>query len=249
MRVPSRSVCRKGHSCNVGYAVAASSDEAVWPVGVKNSYDGFAGETKEMVDGSLEFQDVYNEFNGRISSFLARMVGCSEAEDLTQEVFMKVNKGLKEFKGRSRLSTWIYQIATNAALDRMRSRAFRENKDTVPLRAVSDETDARDMDSLAAETSLSAEREAIRNEMNECIREFVDKLPADYRTVIILSEIKDLKNRQIAEILDISLDAVKIRLHRARARLKAEFEAGCEFYHDENGGLACDRKKEPPEKK
>jgi RNA polymerase sigma-70 factor (ECF subfamily) len=95
--------------------------------------------------------------------------------------------------------------------------------------------------------SLSAEREAIRNEMNECIREFVDKLPTDYRIVIILSEIKDLRNQEIAEILDISLDAVKIRLHRARARLKAEFEAGCDFYHDEDGKLACDRKKKMKE--
>ena len=87
----------------------------------------------------------------------------------------------------------------------------------------------------------------MRNEMNECIREFVDRLPADYRTVIILSEIKDLKNKQIAEILDLSLDAVKIRLHRARARLKKEFEAGCDFYHDEDGELACDRKKKMKE--
>ena len=93
------------------------------------------------------------------------------------------------------------------------------------------------------EKSLSVERQAIRNEMNECILEYVDRLPTDYKTVIILSEIKDLKNRQIADILGISLDAVKIRLHRARIRLKTEFETGCDFYHDEDGGFACDRKK------
>ena len=93
------------------------------------------------------------------------------------------------------------------------------------------------------EKSLSAERKAIRDEMTECIREYVDKLPTDYRTVIILSEIKDLKNREIADILGISLDAVKIRLHRARVQLKTEFEAGCDFYNDEEGNLACDRKK------
>jgi RNA polymerase sigma-70 factor (ECF subfamily) len=53
---------------------------------------------------------------------------------------------------------------------------------------------------------------------------------------------KDLKNQQIADILGVSLDAVKIRLHRARTRLKGEFEVGCDFYHDEEGKLACDRK-------
>ncbi len=83
--------------------------------------------------------------------------------------------------------------------------------------------------------------------MNECIHEFVDRLPEAYRTVIILSEIKDLKNQEVADILSLSIDAVKIRLHRARARLRAEFEGGCEFYHDEDGELACDRKKKPEE--
>jgi RNA polymerase sigma-70 factor (ECF subfamily) len=170
------------------------------------------------------------------------MVGQDEAEDLTQEVFMKIDRGLKDFKGRSRLSTWIYQVATNAALDKMRSRPFRESRENVSLGAAPEEADAANCGALAAETSLSAEREAVRNEMNECIREFVDRLPEAYRTVIILSEIKDLKNQEVADILGLSLDAVKIRLHRARGRLKKEFEAGCTFYRDEDNELACDRR-------
>ena len=196
-----------------------------------------------MANNKLEFRDIYEEFHQRIHRYLERMVGKGEAEDLTQEVFMKVNKGLKEFKGESELSTWLYRIATNAALDKMQSRAFRESKNKMSLNAAGEETEAEDTGILMAETSLSAEREAVRNEMNECIREFVDKLPGNYRTVIILSELKDLQNQQIVDILGISLDAVKIRLHRARVRLKAEFEAGCDFYHDEDGELACDRKK------
>jgi RNA polymerase sigma-70 factor (ECF subfamily) len=72
------------------------------------------------------------------------MAGEDEADDLTQEVFMKVNNGLKEFKGESKLSTWIYRIATNAALDKMRSRAFRESKDKVSLDAVPEGADAED---------------------------------------------------------------------------------------------------------
>jgi RNA polymerase sigma-70 factor (ECF subfamily) len=121
----------------------------------------------------------------------------------------------------------------------VKSRSHREDSKTVALEEASNDTE----NVCAEEESLSAEREAIRNEMNECIREFVGKLPTDYRTVIVLSEIKDLKNQEVADILGLSLDAVKIRLHRARARLKAEFEAGCDFYHDQDGRLACDRKK------
>ena len=200
-----------------------------------------------MASHKLEFHDIYKEFYQRIHLYLERMVGKIEAEDLTQEVFIKVDKGLKDFKGESRLSTWVYRIATNAALDKIQSRAFRESKNKISLNAAHKETESEDAGILMAEANLSAEREAVRNEMNECIREFVDKLPGNYRTVIILSELKDLQNQQIADILDISLDAVKIRLHRARARLKTEFEAGCDFYHDEDGELACDRKKNEKE--
>jgi RNA polymerase sigma-70 factor (ECF subfamily) len=175
------------------------------------------------------------------------MVGPNEAEDVTQEVFLKVDKGLAEFQGRSELSTWVYRIATHAALDRLRSRAGQESRTKIRLDEGTDESEGADRSILAEDTSLSAEREAIRNEMNECIREFVDRLPESYRTVVILSELKDLKDQEIAEILGISLEAAKIRLHRARVRLKTELEAGCDFYHDENSNLACDRKGPCPE--
>ena len=68
--------------------------------------------------------------------------------------------------------------------------------------------------------------------MNDCIREFVDRLPPDYRTIITLIEIDGFTNKEIAEILDISLVEAKIRLHRARARLKVSLEAGFDFYND-----------------
>lgn len=195
-----------------------------------------------MKTDGLDFDSIYDEFHLRIGRYLERMVGKGESEDLTQEVFLKVNKGLKSFEGKSSLSTWIYRLATNAALDKIHSRSFRENKQKISLSNVGDESEADGKDILMQEKELSAEREAIRTEMNECIREFVDKLPENYRTIIILSELKDLKNQEIAEILGISLEAVKIRLHRARVKLKEEFEAGCNFYYNENNELACDRK-------
>ncbi len=200
-----------------------------------------------MKKDELNFDSVYDEFHARIGRYLERMVGKGEAEDLTQEVFMKVNKGLEGFEGKSSLSTWIYRLATNAALDKLHSRPYRENKQKISLSNMDDESEAEDTDICTQEKELSAEREAIRTEMNECIREFVDKLPENYRTVIILSELKDLKNQEIAEILGISLEVVKIRLHRARVKLKEEFEAGCNFYYNEDSELACDRKSQEHE--
>jgi len=197
-----------------------------------------------MAASELEFNDIYNEYYDKLLRYLRRMVGTNNAEDVTQEVFVKINKGLEDFKGQSSLSTWVYRVATNAALDRIRSRAHNEQSRAVAPEGADDETG----NVCAEEESLSAEREAIRNEMNECIREFVDKLPESYRTVIILSELKELKNQEIAEILGISLDAVKIRLHRARVQLKEEFEAGCHFYYNEDNQLSCDRKPESDKK-
>ena len=78
--------------------------------------------------------------------------------------------------------------------------------------------------------------------MSECVREFVDRLPTDYRTVLILNELEGFTNKEIADILQISLDTAKIRLHRARAKLKKALEDGCDFYHDDRSELACDRK-------
>ncbi len=201
-----------------------------------------------MKKNGLDFDSVYEEFHAQISRYLERMVGKGQAEDLRQEVFMKVNKGLKGFKGESRLSTWIYRLATNAALDKLRSRSFQQSKQKISLGSSDDDLEAQGQDICVQEKELSAEREAIRKEMNDCIREFVDRLPENYRTVIILSELKELKNQQIAEILGISLESVKIRLHRARVKLKEEFESGCTFYQDESNELACDRKNKKTEK-
>ena len=78
--------------------------------------------------------------------------------------------------------------------------------------------------------------------MSECVTEYIDKLPLAYRTVLILSEIEGFKNKEIAEVLGVSLETVKIRLHRARSILKKELNEGCSFYHNEQNILACDRK-------
>ena len=190
------------------------------------------------------FQNVYDEFHDKIRHYLGQLVGEVNAEDVTQEVFVKVDKSLKTFKGESKLSTWVYRIATNAGLDRLRSSWHRQSLLDVSVSGGVGESDMEleDQDTSTTKKIPSAPNQVVKFEMNECIREFVDRLPPDYRTVIVLSELKDLKNQEVADILGISLDAVKIRLHRARARLKKEFEAGCDFYHDGGSGLSCDRK-------
>ncbi|MFC1614834.1 sigma-70 family RNA polymerase sigma factor [Gemmatimonadota bacterium] len=90
--------------------------------------------------------------------------------------------------------------------------------------------------------SPSAEQPMIKMEMNQCIRDFIEKLPESYKSVVVLSELEGLKNREIADILGVSVDTVKIRLHRARAKLKKELESHCDFYRDKRNVLECDLK-------
>ncbi len=184
-----------------------------------------------MDERELEFQQVYTAFQPKILRYMVRLVGEPEAEDLTQETFVKVNRGLATFRGESSLSTWLYRIATNAALDRLRSPSFRWHQSILPDDSMEKgEADAEGRDARMAQTTPSAEQQLIRKEMNQCIRDVVERLPGNYRTALVLSELEGLKNDEIAEILGITLDTVKIRLHRARAKLKRDLMLHCDVY-------------------
>lgn len=189
---------------------------------------------------STDFESLYKEFHPKILRYVSRMTSPEEAEDITQEVFLKASRSLGGFKGEASLSTWIYRIATNAALDRLRATA------RTPLNPITEtELEAMDRNVWSDEPTPAADDELVRTEMNDCIREFIERLPPDYMTVMRLSRIEGMKNTEIAEVLGISLDTVKIRLHRGRARLKKELQEGCVFYHDSERGLSCDRKPTP----
>jgi RNA polymerase sigma-70 factor, ECF subfamily len=175
----------------------------------------------------LEFPAVYEAFQPRILRYLTRLIGEGEGEDLTQEVLIKVSEALPNFRGESQLSTWIYRIATNAAFDRLRSPSY---KRVVQNCSVSTDANMDDRNVLTGEKTPLLEHQFFRKEMNECIHGFIHKLPENYRVILILSEFEALKDNEIAATLGISSSAVKIRLHRAREKLKKQFIANCESY-------------------
>ena len=119
----------------------------------------------------FEFEEVYEEFYPKILRYLSRMAGEEAAEDIAQETFVKVNRGLETFKGDSKLSTWVYRIATNAALDRLRSPAL---KRTIELPMLDEGAEVEDRDAWSDEKRPAPDQTAIRREMNECIREFIE---------------------------------------------------------------------------
>lgn len=194
-----------------------------------------------MSGGGVDFGGLYVQFQPRIRSYLARLVGEHDAEDLTQTVFLKVSQALKDFRGESALATWIYRIATNTAADWKRSAAFKRLTQQRTA-DVPSSTEQAEKSPLGHENLPLLDQVLIRREMSQCIRQVVDGLPEHYREVIALSEFEGMKNAEIAETLGVSVDTVKIRLHRARGMLREAMKARCDLYRDERLGLACDVK-------
>ncbi len=184
-----------------------------------------------------DFSTIYAEYYPKIAGYLRRLVGEAEAEDVAQKTFLKAGRALDGFRGESSLSTWIYRIATNAAMDHLRK----------PVNQASDlpDDDGENENTVEDAGSPLLDTLLIRKDMHECIRGIVDDLPENYRSVLVLSELEGFTNQEIADILGMSLDTVKIRLHRARTRLKKALETHCSFYRDERNELSCDRKITP----
>jgi RNA polymerase sigma-70 factor (ECF subfamily) len=194
-----------------------------------------------LTDGKRSFQEIYERFQPGVLRFLSRLVGEEEAEDVAQEVFLRVDRGLEGFRGESSMGTWIYRIARNAALDRLRSRpAWLESARQLQKHGSGE--DPEDVMSLIPDEGASLERYLIGKEMSECIRGRVDTLPESYRRVLFLSELVGMTNAEIASALGVSEGAVKIRLHRARSLLREDLGTHCTLYRDERDELACEPK-------
>ena len=182
-------------------------------------------------DGSGFFEKHYD----RVYRYVRCMVRDSvEAEDLTQEAFLRAHRERDTVKDPGAMLSWLYRIATHVALDRLRQRtssATRESK-----------VDLADLDPPDL-GSPSVERELDREQMSACVQRFLVAIPDNYRSVLLMHDTHGLTGPEIAAVLDIPLSTVKMRLHRARRRLKAALEAGCTFSCDTRGVLVCEPKK------
>ncbi|MDD2320985.1 MAG: sigma-70 family RNA polymerase sigma factor [Geobacteraceae bacterium] len=194
-----------------------------------------------MEECDLNFHKIHDIYQPRIFRYLSNLIDEYEAEDLTQEVFAKVSRNLEAFRGESHVSTWIYRIATNLAIDRIRycTLPFVDplKRTEAPMDA---HEDIEDRNIWTGEKPYSAEQNLIREEMTDCIRSCLENLPEAFRVVLVLSELESFKNKEIAKITGVTLETVKIRLHRARALLRKEIERNCKVYRDERNELACE---------
>lgn len=145
-----------------------------------------------------------------------KLLGDAEkAECVLQETFLKVLQALPKFEEKSQLSTWIYRIATNQALMRLRSKKRH-------FVSIDEDLDNDGRDHSVFVKSLEADPlgDLLNQELKEKMDRAIEKLPENYKTVFIMKDIEGLALKEIAEILDLSLPAVKSNLHRARVTLR-----------------------------
>lgn len=171
------------------------------------------------------------EQGGRLLAVARRFLRNEEdARDCLQECFVQAFRALPRFEGSSKLSTWLHRILVNAALMRLRSRRARPEESIEPLlpRFLDDGHSAvsyRDW-SPAADDLLE------RAETRRFVRAAIDRLPETYRTVLVLRDLEDLDTAEVADLLGVTANAVKIRLHRARQALRQLLDL-----HWREGGL------------
>jgi RNA polymerase sigma-70 factor (ECF subfamily) len=183
--------------------------------------------------GVVDFRAVYEEDYQRIFRYILSMVRVeAEAQDLTQETFLRAYIRLDTLREPRARTAWLYRIATHAALDRLRQQRRRD-----PMESESDP----DVIEFAEPDAPSLQDGVERGEMNECIQGYVNELTDTYRAVIVLHDMHDLTATEIANLLGESLATVKIRLHRSRLKLRAALQAGCQFAQSDTG-LACEPK-------
>ncbi len=182
----------------------------------------------------LDSAALFDEYYQRLYRYtLSLLHAPAEAEDATQETLVRAYRRLESLQDWNALTTWLYRIATHVCLDRIRQRG----RD----KTIGPEGDSYDLEQ-AEDNAPSLEQIIERNDMSACVQRYLDGLSDSYRAVILLHDLDGLTGPQIAKVLDVSLATVKIRLHRARVRLRAQLEAGCAFAHDERDVLVCEPK-------
>ena len=158
------------------------------------------------------------------------------ADDLTQETFLRAVSHIGQLRDQDAALGWLYRIAANAVVDHARrARGAGAPADTERLA----DTGAGP---LRQSPPPSPQTAAERSEMSACVDRHLASLPDDYRAVLLLHDGHGLTNPEIAARLHCSVATVKIRIHRARARLRAALTGACDFDADERGEIACEQR-------
>jgi RNA polymerase sigma-70 factor (ECF subfamily) len=164
-------------------------------------------------------EGVWAEFADRLGRFIrARVADPATAEDILQDVFVRIQRRLDHLRAPAKLQGWLYLIARNAIIDH-----YRTTRKTSEL-----------PESLLAEPPTDS---AEACELKDALRQMIEGLPDAYREAIMLTEFEGLTQKELADRLGISLSGVKSRVQRARGQLKQMLLGCCQFEFDRRGGI------------
>lgn len=179
----------------------------------------------------MEVIKLHDKYYERIRKFIISHIRDEWiADDLVQETFIKVDKHLLTVKDTSSLSSWIYKIAYNLCMDYLR------HHQTVLFKKSEEITSQM----TGIEIGINMEQ----HQMGSCVRGKIDMLPDTLRSVLLLFDLEEFSHNEISQILGISRENAKTRLHRARKMLKQILEKECRFEKDERDVLVCIPKKD-----
>lgn len=173
---------------------------------------------KDFCKGSIEaFEELIGRYETKAFNLSMRFVKNQEdAEEVLQDVFTTLYHKLEGFEGKSAFSSWLYRIVVNASFMKLRKRR------QTPTLSIEDIPQINQQNTLEKE-NLVTDRADIRTlgrEIRETIEHAIHRLPDEYRSVFILRDVDGLTNQEVGEILDLSIPAVKSRLHRSRLMLR-----------------------------
>ena len=157
-----------------------------------------------------DFEAIVEKYSDFVYNLTYRILGNhADAEDAAQDAFLAAYRNFHRFRGDSSVSTWLYRIATNAAL--MKLRKDRQRR-MIP------HVDYEDVQLVSP--SEGPEKLALNAELREYLEQGLDSLQANLKTAVVLRDVQDLSNEEAAEILGVSVSSLKARLHRGRVLLR-----------------------------
>lgn len=178
------------------------------------------------------FEEIISRYESKVMNLALRFTRNQEdAEEVLQDVFTTVYRKIDGFRGQSAFSSWLYRIVVNAAFMKLRKRKQTQTvsiEDLAP--AVKQYCIERDV-----ATSHHSHNVAVNRELQEVLQRAIDRLPDQYRAVFVLRDVDGLSNQETGEILNLSIPAVKSRLHRSRIMLRKKLQR---YYEDFTGNKA-----------
>lgn len=169
------------------------------------------------------FEELVENYQQRLVAVMHHLVGnFDEAEDLAQEVFLRIYRSRKKYRARSKFSTWLFTIANNLALNALRSR---QRKPLLPLKAQdSGPLGPRPAEVLVRDQGQSPAHRLQQQELAAVVRRAIEGLNERQRVAVILNKFEDMQYAEIAEVMGLSTKAVKSLLTRARSNLRAALQ-------------------------